>query len=100
MGLPVRAPRATNRKNVPLLVPISRIGEIWAIREGPRETKAPELKPYRMQKMMMGALAADGSHRAKTIMDENAVVMIMTLKRPTLSATIPGKILPKILPPW
>jgi hypothetical protein len=45
----------------------------------------------------MGALEAEGSQRPRTIIVEKAVVMIMTLKRPILSATIPGRIRPKIL---
>lgn len=65
--------------------------------EGPRETKAPELKPYRTQKTMMGALEADGSQRARTMMEEKRVVMIMTLNLPMRSAIIPGTTRPNIL---
>ena len=46
---------------------------------------------------MMGAFDFEGSQRANTMIAENPVVMIMTLKRPTRSAMIPGKIRPKIL---
>jgi hypothetical protein len=61
------------------------------------DTNAPEENPYKTQNTMMGALLADGSHRARTIMAEKAVVMIMTLKRPNRSASMPGRIRPKIL---
>ena len=46
--------------------------------------------------MIMGVFAFDGSQRASTMTAEKAVVTIMTLKRPVLSAMIPGKIRPKI----
>lgn len=45
----------------------------------------------------MGAFAFEGSHKANTMIAENPVVMIMTLNRPMRSATIPGRIRPKIL---
>ena len=57
----------------------------------------PEENPYSTQKTMIGALLAEGSQRASTIMAEKAVVMIMTLNRPMRSAMNPGSIRPKIL---
>jgi hypothetical protein len=73
------------------------MGEIWATSDGSMDTKAPDEKPYRTQKTIMGAFEAEGSQSPSTIMVEKAVVMIMTLKRPILSATIPGRMRPKIL---
>lgn len=97
IGLPVKPPIDTNRKNVPFRTPISRIGEICAIKEGPSETKAPDENPYKIENTMMGALDFEGSHSASTMMEEKAVVMIMTLNRPIRSATMPGRIRPNIL---
>jgi hypothetical protein len=45
----------------------------------------------------MGAFEAEGIHSPRTIIVEKAVVIIITLKRPILSATIPGRMRPKIL---
>jgi len=50
-----------------------------------------------MENTIIGAFALAGSQRASTMTAENAVVMIMTLKRPILSAIMPGRIRPKIL---
>ncbi len=45
----------------------------------------------------MGAFDFEGSQRPRTMMVEKAVVNIMTLKRPILSAIMPGRIRPNIL---
>lgn len=97
IGLPVKPATETKRNNVPFRTPISLIGEICATSAGTRETKAPDEKPYRAANTMMGALAADGSQRASTMMAEKLVVTIITLKRPNRSAIIPGRTRPKIL---
>lgn len=97
IGLPVKPPTDTKKKNVPFRTPISLIGEIWAIKDGPNDTKAPDENPYNTQNTIMGALPREGSHRARTMMAEKAVVIIMTLNRPIRSAIMPGKIRPKIL---
>lgn len=65
--------------------------------DGPIDTNAPEENPYRTQNMMIGMLPEDGSQSASTTIAEKAVVMIITLNRPTRSAMIPGRIRPKIL---
>ncbi|KAL2000157.1 hypothetical protein VTN02DRAFT_3470 [Thermoascus thermophilus] len=70
IGLPVRAAKEMMAKKVPLRTPIWRTSEICATRAGPRETKAPEPKPYRAEKTMMGALEREGSQSARTRMDE------------------------------
>ena len=49
-----------------------------------------------MQNTKIGAFPLEGSQRAKTIMAEKAVVVIITLKRPSLSAIMPGRIRPNI----
>ena len=61
------------------------------------DTNAPEEKPYRMQKTIIGAFEDEGSQRPSTMMAEKPVVIIMTLKRPILSAAMPGRIRPKML---
>jgi hypothetical protein len=45
IGEPVKAAIEIAAKRLPLRMPISRMSEIWATREGARETKAPEEKP-------------------------------------------------------
>jgi hypothetical protein len=97
IGLPVKPPTETNKKNVPFRTPISLMGDIWAINDGPRETKAPDENPYNTQNTIIGALPFAGSQRARTMMAEKVVVIIMTLNRPIRSAIIPGRIRPKIL---
>ena len=95
MGLPVRPAKATQPNSVPVRTPMSRMGEICATSDGFIDTKAPDEKPYSTQNTMMGALAADGSHSASTITAEKAVVRIITLKRPILSASMPGRDAPE-----
>lgn len=70
IGVPVRAAKEIIEKQVPLRTPTSRRSEIWAMRAGARETKAPEPKPYRALKMMAGALLREGIQRARTRMAE------------------------------
>ena len=97
MGLPVRAATEITAKRLPFLTPIWRMSEIWATRDGARETKAPVEKPYSAANMMMGTLLRDGNQRARTMMAEKKLITIMVLKRPTRSATRPGKMRPNIL---
>jgi hypothetical protein len=73
------------------------MSEIWATREGARETKAPDEKPKSAAKMMMGTVPREGSQRARTMTAEKVLTMIMVLKRPKRSAMMPGRIRPKIL---
>lgn len=68
IGLLIRAAIDMTANSVPVRTPIFRTSEIWAIREGASETKAPEPKPKRAAKTMIGAFAAAGSQRARTMM--------------------------------
>lgn len=97
IGEPVKAAIEIAAKRLPFLRPISRISEIWVIRDGARETKAPEEKPKRAAKMMMGTFPREGSHRASTMTALKVLTMIMVLKRPKRSAMMPGIIRPNML---
>lgn len=48
MGLPASAPKLCTAKDVPVLTPMWRISEIWAMSVGPMPMKPPELKPKRI----------------------------------------------------
>lgn len=82
IGLPVNPAKETIRNRVPVLTPISRTSEIWATRDGAKETKAPDVNPYSAPKMTMGMVPRDGSQSARTRMPEAMVVTIIKLKRP------------------
>ena len=97
IGEPVKAAIEIVAKRLPFLTPISRMSEIWAMRDGARETKAPEEKPKRAAKMMMGTLPWEGSQRASTMTALKVLTMIMVLKRPKWSAMMPGRIRPNML---
>ena len=86
-GGPINAPIDVNAINTPILNPISFMGEMVAIRLGPRPMTPPELKPKNAAKQIMAALLWPGSQRARTRMVERPDIMVMTLKRPDLSAT-------------
>lgn len=48
------------------------------------------------ERVLLGALLALGSQRARTTMAEKPVVRIMMLKRPKRSARMPGNMRPKM----
>jgi hypothetical protein len=97
IGEPVKAATEITAKRLPFLTPISRMSEIWAMRDGARETKAPEEKPKRAAKMMIGTLPLEGSQRASTMTALKVLTTIMVLKRPKRSATMPGRMRPNML---
>jgi len=90
IGFPTSDATEIMAKRVPERTPIWRTSEIWAMRDGVRETKlwpghqqlrdrtrefggrlmtyAPLPKPYKAAKTMMGALVVDGIHMASTRM--------------------------------
>jgi hypothetical protein len=68
MGLLINDATEMMANKVPVRMPICLTSEIWAIRDGARETKAPLPKPYKAAKTMMGALVVEGSHMARTRM--------------------------------
>ena len=96
-GEPVNAAIDEMAKMVPVRTPISLIGEIPAQSAGVRPIPAPEPIPKRAAKMMMGALPVAGSQRARTTMVVKVDMTIITLKRPTLSATTLGTVRPIML---
>jgi hypothetical protein len=83
--------------SVPVRTPIFLTSDICATAEGAADTKAPDPNPYSAAKTMMGALAAEGSQRARVMMPLKAHMKKRTLKRPILSAMYPGIVRPKKL---
>ena len=82
---------------VPVRTPISLIGEIFAQRAGIRPIPAPEPIPKSAAKSIIGALPVAGSHNARIRIVVKELIMIMTLKRPTLSAITFGTVRPMTL---
>ena len=66
MGFDMSAAMEIIAKMVPVLTPICLTSEICAIMLGNNETNAPEPKPKRAAKTMIGALVVEGSHMART----------------------------------
>lgn len=97
IGEPVNAAKAAIVKTVPVRMPISWIGDTCAHSAGVRPIPAPEAIPKSAAKTMRAALPVAGSHIARMRMVVKALMTIMTLKRPTLSAIALGTVRPIIL---
>ncbi len=97
IGFPVRAAMLIVPKVVPIRKPISCTLESCWMRAGVKETKVPEVKPKRAEKIMVRAGVLAGIQRASTNIEDRAVVTIMVLKRPKRSPSQPGIMRPKTL---
>lgn len=80
MGDPVNAAIAAIEYAVPVRVPISERGDIFAHSAGVRLIPAPDPTPNSAAKVMMAALLVAGSHRPKIKAVVRALMTIMTLK--------------------
>ena len=96
-GDPVSAAIDAIAKVVPVRTPISLIGEIPAQSAGVSPMPAPEPIPKRAANRMMGALPVAGSQRARITIVVNVAMMVIMLKRPTLSARAFGTVRPNML---
>ena len=97
-GDPVNAATDEIAKMVPVRTPMSLMGEIPAQSAGVRPMPAPEPMPKRAANRMMGPLPVAGSQRPRITTVVKVAMMIMMLKRPTLSARALGTVRPKMLP--
>lgn len=97
MGPPMRTPNDKTEKARPVRVPISGKALIWATQEGKSDRKAPERKPKMPVKAIIPPEVVTGIQIAKPMIEASKATRIMTLKRPILSASIPGKMRPKML---
>ena len=97
IGDPVKAANAESEKAVPVRTPISCMGEIWAARTGVRPIPAPDPIPKSAANNIIGALPVAGSHRARIRIVVKALITIMVLKRPALSAIALGTVRPIML---
>ena len=96
-GDPVNAAIDAIANTVPVRTPISWIGEIPAQRAGVSPMPAPEPIPKRAANRIMSTLPVAGSHRPRMRTVVNVAMMIIILKRPTLSASALGTVRPKML---
>lgn len=98
MGLPVSPPKLMTAMAVPVRVPIWRMSLICAMSGVMRLTKPPDAKPKRAVNTTMAAEEWEaGIQRASVTTVESVVIRMMTLKRPSLSAAMPGRMRPKML---
>lgn len=97
IGEPVKAEKAESEKAVPVQTPISCIGEIWATRTGVRPMPAPDPTPKSAANSMIGVLPVAGNHKARIRIVVNALMTIIMLNRPTLSAMAFGTVRPMML---
>ena len=96
-GDPVNAAIDAIANTVPVRTPISLIGEIPAQSAGVSPMPAPEPIPKRAANRIMGVLPVAGSQRPRITIVVNAAMMIIMLKRPTLSARAFGTVRPNML---
>jgi hypothetical protein len=97
IGLPISAPIADIAYRLPARAPSLRMSDMLATMAGIIESVQPDTKPYRILKIMMGALECEGSHTARTNMPHSAVLKIMTLNTPYLSPRYAGMTRPNVL---
>jgi hypothetical protein len=90
MALPigglVSAPNAAMKTSVPMRVPIWFNGDIETMRTGPRPMTVPEEMPKSTANVTLVPSLRPGNHSAKHKIADATVVIVMTLKRPILSA--------------
>ena len=96
-GDPVNAAIDAIANTVPVRTPMSLIGEIPAQSAGVSPIPAPEPIPKRAANRIMGALPVAGSQRPRITTVVNVAMMIIMLKRPTLSARAFGTVRPNML---
>ena len=96
-GDPVNAAIAEIANTVPVRTPISLIGEIPATSTGVSPMPAPEPIPKRAANRIIGTLPVAGSQRPRITIVVNVAMMIMMLKRPSLSARAFGTVRPNML---
>ena len=82
---------------MPVRTPISWMGETCAQSAGVRPIPAPEPIPKSAAKTIRAELPVAGSHIARMRMVVKPLMIIMTLKRPTLSAIALGTVRPIML---
>lgn len=97
MGFAVKAAIDMVPKSRPWRIPIFWIGEIWAMRAGPKEMKAPEENPKSAAKVINAALPDAGIHRARMRIEVINDTTTKMLNRPNLSERMPGIIRPNKL---
>lgn len=97
IGDPVKAANAKSQKAVPVRTAISRMGEICAARTGVRPMPTPDPISNNAAHSIIGALPVAGSHNTRMRIVVKVVLMIMILKRPTLSAGALGIVRPIML---
>lgn len=97
MGEPDKAAIDATAKMVPVRTPMSLMGEMLAHSTGVRPMPAPEPMPKSAAKIIKGTFPEAGSQRARIRTVVKVDMMIIMLKRPTLSARAFGTVRPKML---
>lgn len=98
IGDVVKAPILLTKNTIPVLKPISFIGETCATSPAIKETYAPEKNPYRTAYAICApSFRPDGSHRARVVIPVARAATVKTLYFPILSARKPVRRRPKRL---